>query len=192
MIGRVFPEFMFNPEFIKHIQKVPRTCEMIKLWFLLTFYSIWWMKYNMLGCHVRYFGLCTQNSSFVGLLYHYYLANIKLHVSFLVHVKMLKFCAFRMDKTIIDAILSLSLDDSTSNLAAAALFYILTSDVSYFMFSTFFPRSCDVRTLLKPQKGASEIYTKATGNVAFPPFELLDEVLLFLGVWTWMECNGWH
>ncbi|KAF9683550.1 hypothetical protein SADUNF_Sadunf04G0025400 [Salix dunnii] len=33
-----------------------------------------------------------------------------------------------MDKTIIDAILSLSLDDSTSNLAAAALFYILTSD----------------------------------------------------------------
>ncbi|KAJ6364167.1 hypothetical protein OIU76_029163 [Salix suchowensis] len=33
-----------------------------------------------------------------------------------------------MAKTIIDAILSLSLDDSTSNLAAAALFYILTSD----------------------------------------------------------------
>ncbi|KAL9355517.1 hypothetical protein Peur_053487 [Populus x canadensis] len=33
-----------------------------------------------------------------------------------------------MAKTIIDAILSLSLDDSTSNLAAAALFYVLTSD----------------------------------------------------------------
>ncbi|KAJ6333563.1 hypothetical protein OIU77_009435 [Salix suchowensis] len=33
-----------------------------------------------------------------------------------------------MAKTIIDAILGLSLDDSTSNLAAAALFYVLTSD----------------------------------------------------------------
>eukprot|EP00258_Populus_trichocarpa_P020879 XP_024436898.1 uncharacterized protein LOC18102992 isoform X3 [Populus trichocarpa] len=33
-----------------------------------------------------------------------------------------------MAKTIIDAILGLSFDDSTSNLAAAALFYVLTSD----------------------------------------------------------------
>jgi hypothetical protein len=57
-----------------------------------------------------------------------------------------------MAKTIIDAILSLSLDDSTSNLAAAALFYVLTSDVS-FMFSTIFPHSLvHVRTLLITSK----------------------------------------
>lgn len=36
-----------------------------------------------------------------------------------------------MAKTVIDAVLGLSFDDSPSNLAAAALFYILTSDVSY-------------------------------------------------------------
>lgn len=36
----------------------------------------------------------------------------------------------RMAKTIVDAILGLGLDDSPSNLAAATLFYILTSDVS--------------------------------------------------------------
>lgn len=37
-----------------------------------------------------------------------------------------------MTKTIIDAVLGLSFDDTPSNLAAAALFYILTSDVSDF------------------------------------------------------------
>jgi len=37
-----------------------------------------------------------------------------------------------MAKTIVDGILGLSLDDSPSNLAAATLFYILTSDVSCF------------------------------------------------------------
>lgn len=37
---------------------------------------------------------------------------------------------FRMAKTIIDAILGLSFEDSPSNLAAAALFYVLTNDVS--------------------------------------------------------------
>ncbi|KAL7243791.1 hypothetical protein ACSBR1_016084 [Camellia fascicularis] len=36
--------------------------------------------------------------------------------------------SFRMAKTVIDAVLGLSFDDSPSNLAAAALFYILTSD----------------------------------------------------------------
>lgn len=35
-----------------------------------------------------------------------------------------------MARTIIDAVLGLSFDDSASNLAAATLFYILTSDVS--------------------------------------------------------------
>jgi len=37
---------------------------------------------------------------------------------------------YRMAKTITNAILGLSLDDSPSNLAAATLLYILTSDVS--------------------------------------------------------------
>uniref|UniRef100_A0A6N2KGY8 WAPL domain-containing protein n=1 Tax=Salix viminalis TaxID=40686 RepID=A0A6N2KGY8_SALVM len=37
-----------------------------------------------------------------------------------------------MAKTIIDAILGLSFDDSSSNLAAAALFYVLTSDMNTF------------------------------------------------------------
>lgn len=40
---------------------------------------------------------------------------------------------FRMAKTIIDTVLGLSFDDSPSNLAAAGLFYILTSDVSCFI-----------------------------------------------------------
>lgn len=40
----------------------------------------------------------------------------------------------RMAKTIVDAILGLSLDDSPSNLAAATLFYILTNDVSFILF----------------------------------------------------------
>lgn len=40
--------------------------------------------------------------------------------------------SFRMAKTIIDAVLGLSFDDSASNLAAATLFYILTGDVSDF------------------------------------------------------------
>lgn len=35
-----------------------------------------------------------------------------------------------MAKTIVDAVLGLSFDDSASNLAAATLFYILTGDVS--------------------------------------------------------------
>lgn len=35
-----------------------------------------------------------------------------------------------MARTIIDAVLGFSFDDSASNLAAATLFYILTSDVS--------------------------------------------------------------
>jgi hypothetical protein len=35
-----------------------------------------------------------------------------------------------MAKTIVDAILGLSFDDSPSNLAAATLFCVLTSDVS--------------------------------------------------------------
>lgn len=38
--------------------------------------------------------------------------------------------SLRMARTIIDAVLGLPFDDSPSNLAAAALFYILTSDVS--------------------------------------------------------------
>jgi hypothetical protein len=38
-----------------------------------------------------------------------------------------------MAKTIVDAILGLSFDDSPSNLAAAALFCVLTSDVSDLM-----------------------------------------------------------
>jgi hypothetical protein len=98
------------------------------------------MKNSMLGSPVRCFGLCTQNHSFVGLLsciYYSHFTGLKFHVLFLLHVKILKFCAFRMAKTIIDAILGLSFDDSTSNLAAAALFYVLTSDVSSFMFYTF-------------------------------------------------------
>lgn len=41
------------------------------------------------------------------------------------------FC--RTARTIIDAVLGLSLDDTPSNLAAAALFFVLTSDVSYFI-----------------------------------------------------------
>lgn len=44
------------------------------------------------------------------------------------------FMLYRMAKTIVDAILSLSFDDSHSNLAAATLFYILTSDVSRLLF----------------------------------------------------------
>ncbi|KAH8493550.1 hypothetical protein H0E87_020347 [Populus deltoides] len=40
---------------------------------------------------------------------------------------------YAMAKTIIDAILGLSFDDSTSNLAAAALFYVLTSDAVSFL-----------------------------------------------------------
>lgn len=36
-----------------------------------------------------------------------------------------------MAKTIIDAVLGLSLDDSPSNLASAALLFVLTSDVSF-------------------------------------------------------------
>ena len=36
----------------------------------------------------------------------------------------------RMAKTIIDAVLGLRFDDSPSNLAAACLLYVLTSDVS--------------------------------------------------------------
>lgn len=98
------------------------------------------MKNSMLGSPVGCFGLCTQNHSFVGLLsciYYSHFTGLKFHVLFLLHVKILKFCAFRMAKTIIDAILSLSLDDSTSNLAAAALFYVLTSDVSSLCFIPF-------------------------------------------------------
>jgi hypothetical protein len=38
-----------------------------------------------------------------------------------------------MAKTIVDAILGLSFDDSPSNLAAAALLCVLTSDVSDLM-----------------------------------------------------------
>lgn len=37
---------------------------------------------------------------------------------------------FRTAKTILEAVVGLSFDDPPSNLAAAALFYILTSDVS--------------------------------------------------------------
>lgn len=44
----------------------------------------------------------------------------------------LSLCYFSMARKIVDAILDLSLDDSPSNLAAATLFYILTSDVSIF------------------------------------------------------------
>jgi hypothetical protein len=42
------------------------------------------------------------------------------------------FIHYRMAKTIVDALLGLTLDDSPSNLAAATLFHILTSDVSCF------------------------------------------------------------
>jgi len=98
------------------------------------------MKNSMLGSPVGCYGLCTQNHSFVGLLsciYYSHFTGLKFHVLFLLHVKILKFCAFRMAKTIIDAILGLSFDDSTSNLAAAALFYVLTSDVSSLCFIPF-------------------------------------------------------
>ena len=36
-----------------------------------------------------------------------------------------------MAKTIIDAVMGLSFDDSPSNLAAATIFFVLTSDVSF-------------------------------------------------------------
>lgn len=42
----------------------------------------------------------------------------------------MNYLVFRMAKTITDAILGLSFDDSPSNLAATALFYVLTNDVS--------------------------------------------------------------
>lgn len=41
------------------------------------------------------------------------------------------FSLFRMAKTIIEAILGLCFDDSPSDLAAATIFYVLTSDVSH-------------------------------------------------------------
>lgn len=40
-----------------------------------------------------------------------------------------EFTSCRLAKTIIDVVLGLSFDDPPSNLAAAALFYILTGDV---------------------------------------------------------------
>lgn len=43
------------------------------------------------------------------------------------------FC--RIARKIIDAIFGLSFDDTPSNLAAAALFYLLTSDVSDFNYT---------------------------------------------------------
>lgn len=60
---------------------------------------------------------------------------------FLFKLKFVLFCCctslmfsvlvYRMAKTIIDALLGLNLDDTSSNLAAATLFFVLTSDVSY-------------------------------------------------------------
>ena len=68
--------------------------------------------------------------------------------------EIMKLVIFRLAKTIIDAILGLSFDDSSSNLAAATLFYVLTSDVSCYAFYTMlhisgFLYSCVLQWIIK-------------------------------------------
>lgn len=49
-----------------------------------------------------------------------------------IHMLTISNLIYRMAKRIIDAVLGLNLDDTPSNLAAAALFFVLTNDVSCF------------------------------------------------------------